>query len=320
MRGSALDLSVVVVSWNVRDLLLRCLATVFAEADTGLSLEVFVVDNASTDGTAEAVKRQFHLAKVIANERNVGFVRANNQALGLCAGRHVLLLNPDTEVLPGALAHLVATADADPSLGAVGPMLLFADGTVQSSRRRFPTLGTAIVESTVLQRFFGNAALVRRFYVADRRDDEEQDVDWLVGACLLARRRAMEQVGTLDERFFMYSEEVDWCYRLRQAGWRVRYTPAARVVHHEARSSEQAPVTRHFYFHDSRCRYFAKYQGPLAGWTLRLAVIANYAYLSLEEGVKLLLRHRPELRRQRLSAYREVLRRHAGALVGGDAR
>jgi GT2 family glycosyltransferase len=309
---------VVVVSWNVRELLLRCLASVYAEARPGLELEVFVVDNASADGTAEVVAREFPAAHLIANDANLGFVRANNQALALCRGRYALLLNPDTEVCPGALARLVAAADAEPTLGVVGPTLVYPDGTVQSSRRRFPTLATALVESTVLQRWLGNAALVRRFYVADRSDAEEQDVDWLVGACLLVRREAMVQVGPLDERFFMYSEEVDWCYRIRRAGWRVRYLPSARVVHHEAKSSEQVPVTRHFYFHDSRCRYFGKHHGFLAERVLRAAVVLNYAFLALEEGLKLALRHKPALRRERLRAYGEVSRRHVVALLGGE--
>ncbi|MHB1005811.1 MAG: glycosyltransferase family 2 protein [Chloroflexota bacterium] len=316
-QGGEVDVSVVIVSWNVRDLLLRCLASVYRQLGPDLSAEVFVVDNASADGTVDAVAAAYPLVRLLANAENAGFVRANNQALCLARGRLVLLLNPDTEVRDGALASLVAAADAEPGIGAVGPKLLFSDGAVQSSRRRFPTLATAVVESTVLQRWFGSTGLLRRFYVADRSDDEEQDVDWLVGACLLAKAEALKQVGLLDERFFMYSEEVDLCYRLRRAGWRVRYLPKAEVLHYEARSSEQVPVTRHFFFHDSRCRYFAKHHGSAAGAALRLAVLLNYGYLSLEEGAKLLLGHKPTLRRQRLATYREVLRRHVRALFGG---
>jgi GT2 family glycosyltransferase len=282
-----------------------------------LELEVFVVDNASADGTAEAVAREFPAAHLIANDANLGFVRANNQALALCRGRYALLLNPDAEACPGALSRLVAAADADSAIGVAGPTLLYPDGTIQPSRRRFPTLATALVESTVLQRWLGDSSMLRRFYVADRSDAEEQDVDWLVGACLLVRREAILQVGLLDERFFMYSEEVDWCHRIRGAGWRVRYLPAAKVVHHEGKSSEQVPVTRHFYFHDSRCRYFRKHHGLLAEKVLRVAVLLNYAFLALEEGLKLALRHKPALRRQRLRAYGEVSRRHVVALLGG---
>lgn len=312
-----MDLSVVIVSWNVRELLRRCLASVLAEAAEQLSVEVFVVDNASGDGTAAMVEREYPAVQLIVNSNNAGFVRANNQALVRCRGRHVLLLNPDTEVQQGALARLVQALDSDPSVGAAGPLLLNPDGSVQPSRRRFPTLATALLESTALQRWFGNTAAVRRFYVADRSDQEEQDVDWLVGACLMVRSEALDQVGLLDERFFMYSEEVDWCLRLRQAGRRVRYVPSARVVHYEAKSSGQVPVARHFYFHDSRCRYFGKHYGRPTELVLRLAVVANYGFLWLEEAVKLVLGHRPELRRQRLAAYAEVWRRHVAALLGG---
>ncbi len=315
-----MDLSVVIVSWNVRELLLRCLASVHAGLSEGLTGEVFVVDNASSDGSAAAVAEAFPAVQVLANADNVGFVRANNQAIVRCRGRHVLLLNPDTEMREGALGRLVAALEADRQLGAVGPRLLYADGTVQPSRRRFPTLATALVESTVLQRLFARSAIVRRFYVADRADDEEQDVDWLVGACLLVRRAAIERVGLLDERFFMYSEELDLCRRLRAAGWRVRYLPAAEVVHYEAKSSEQAPVARHVHFHESRCRYFGKYQGSLAEKVVRASVVLNYAYLALEEQGKLVLGHKPDLRRRRVHVYGEVARCHLRRLLRGRAK
>lgn len=313
-----MDLSVVVVSWNVRELLLRCLASVYAQLGDDREGEVFVVDNASGDGSAEAVATTFPRTNLIVNVENVGFVRANNQALARCRGRYVLLLNPDTVVGEGALARLVDAADADPRVAAAGPMLLYPDGAVQPSRRRFPTLGTALVESTVLQRLPIGAGLRRRFYVADRPHDEEQDVDWLVGACLLVRRAAIEQVGLLDERFFMYSEELDWCRRLRQAGWRVRYVPTAKVVHYEARSSEQVPVARHVHFHESRCRYFGKYEGRLAERVLRASVVANYAFMALEEQAKLLLGHKPDLRRQRVRTYGEVARWHLRRLLKNE--
>ncbi|MHB1417931.1 MAG: glycosyltransferase family 2 protein [Chloroflexota bacterium] len=314
------DISIVIVSWNVRDLLIGCLCSVRRELGGGLRGEVFVVDNASGDGTVAAVTEAFPEVRVLANDTNLGFVRANNQALARCTGRYVLLLNPDTEVREDALARLVAAADADPQLGAVGPRLLNGDGSVQPSRRRFPGVKTAVLESTVLERLFRQSATVRAFYVADRSDDEEQDVDWLVGACLLLRRSAIAQVGVLDERFFMYSEELDLCYRLRQAGWRVRYVPDAAVVHYEARSSEQVPVTRHFYFHDSRCRFFGKYRGRLVEKLLRGVVVANYAFLAGEDLAKLALGHKPELRRQRAAAYWQVARRHFSCLVSDGSK
>lgn len=310
----AARVSVVIVSWNVRDLLRRCLTSVFRELGAADG-EVWVVDNASTDDSVTMLEKEFPRVKVIANPENLGFVRANNQALSLCRGDYVLLLNPDAELAEGSLARMLAVARAEPGVGMVGPRLVYADGSPQPSRRRFPSLRTAMVESTALNRLPGAGAMLRRFYLADVPDDVDQDVDWLVGACLLVRKAVLDTVGRFDERFFMYSEEVDLCLRLRAAGWRVRYTPGAVVVHHEARSSEQAPFARHFHFHDSRCRYFGKHRGRWAERLLRAVVVANYAFLCAEDLAKLALRHKPALRRRRAWVYAEVCRRLLRELV-----
>jgi hypothetical protein len=300
------DLSIVVVSWNVCDLLRRCLASLPAGA-SGLSYETFVVDNASSDASVMMVRQEFPTIHLIQNEENRGFTRANNQALAVAAGRHVVLLNPDTEVEPGAMQALVAYLDEHADVGAVGPQLIFADGSLQSSRRRFPTLRTMFVESTVLQRWFARSATVRRFYMQDQPDDREQDVDWLVGACLMVRREAMAVAGLMDERFFMYSEETDWCLRIKQHGWRIVYVPSARIMHHEARSSDQTPVAKHVYFHTSRIAYAAKHFGLRQAQMLRLFLLATYACQIAEEAVKWLIGHKRVLRAQRITVYRQVL-------------
>ncbi len=267
-------LSVLIVNWNVRDLLRRCLQSVLAPSLPD-ALEVIVVDNGSTDGSGEMVRTEFPQVHLIANPDNRGFTAANNQGLAVARGRYVLLLNPDTEVVGDALTTMVAFADAHPDVGVVGPQLLNPDGTVQSSRRRFPTLMTALFESTWLQPY-APRRLLTRYYVLDRPDDEIQDVDWVTGAALMARREAIEQVGPLDERFFMYSEELDWCRRFRAAGWRVVYLPTARVIHYEGRSSEQVLPARHIHFQTSKVRYFHKYHGPVAAEVLRLVLMGNY--------------------------------------------
>jgi len=304
------DLSVIIVNWNVRDLLRRCLHSILANLPA-CQLEIIVVDNGSTDGSPEMVRTEFPQVHLMANPDNRGFTAANNQGLAVARGRYVLLLNPDTEVVGDALETLVAFADAHPDVGVVGPQLLNPDGTVQSSRRRFPTLATALLESTWLQPY-APRRLLARYYVLDRPDDEVQDVDWVTGAALMARREAVEQVGPLDEGFFMYSEELDWCRRFRAAGWRVIYLPTARIIHHEGKSSEQVLPARHIHFQTSKIRYFRKYHGPAAAEALRWFLLGNYLWQIGVEGAKWLLGHKRPLRAERIAAYRQVVQ----ALVG----
>lgn len=300
------DLSVIIVNWNVRDLLRRCLHSILANVPGG-QLEIIVVDNGSTDGSVEMVRTEFPMVRLIANPDNRGFPAANNQGLEVARGRYVLLLNPDTEVVGDALATMAAFADAHPDVGIVGPQLLNPDGSVQSSRRRFPTLLTALFESTWLQPY-APRRLLEHYYVLDRPDDEVQDVDWVTGAALMARREAAEQVGPLDEGFFMYSEELDWCRRFREAGWRVVYLPTARIVHHVGKSSEQVLPARHIHFQTSKVRYFRKYYGPATAEVLRLFLLANYLWQIGLEGSKWLLGHKRPLRAERIAAYRQVVR------------
>jgi N-acetylglucosaminyl-diphospho-decaprenol L-rhamnosyltransferase len=300
------DLSIAIVSWNVRDLLRRCLRSILADLQT-CKLELIVVDNASTDGSAAMVRDEFPDVHLVASERNLGYPGGNNAGLRLAEGRYVMILNPDAEVYPGALAALVAYADAHPDVGVVGPQLLNPDGSVQSSRRRFPTFATALFESTWLQAL-APRRLLERYYMLDQPDDTTLDVDWVDGAALMARREAVEQVGLLDEGFFMYSEELDWCRRFRQAGWRVVYLPAAQIVHHRGKSSDQVVAARHIHFQTSKVRYFRKHHGALAAETLRLFLLGNYAWQLGLEGAKWRLGLRRPLRAERVVAYWQVLR------------
>lgn len=310
------DLTVVIVSWNVRDLLRRCLRSVDLSAEhrrlnaTGKAggVEIVVVDNASSDGSAEMVRAEFPHVRLVANHENRGFTAASNQGLAQAEGRYLLLLNPDTEVVGDALATMIDHMDGHPEVGVLGPQLRYPDGSRQSSRRRFPTFSTAIVESTVVQEWWTDNRFLRRYYMADTPDDQVQPVDWLVGACLLVRRQAYEQVGGLDEGFFMYSEELDWCRRIKAAGWGVVYLPTATVIHYEGKSSEQVVAARHIHFQSSKVRYFRKHYGPLQAEALRWFLLATYAYQLVREGAKWLVGHKRPLRAERMRAYRQVLR------------
>jgi len=321
-NAAMVDLSIVIVSWNVRDHLQRCLESIQASeiqsaterlmssdrvpSKPYLQVETIVVDNGSSDGSIEMVRGNFPKVCLIANEDNRGFSAANNQGIDVAQGRYVLLLNPDTEVLGDALATMVAFADANPDAAIVGPQLLNPDGTVQSSRRRLPSLLTAAFESTWLEPW-APRRLLEHYRVLDRPDHAIQDVDWITGAAMLVRRRAIEEVGLLDEGFFMYSEELDWCKRFREAGWRVVYLPTAQIVHHVGKSSEQVVAARHIHFQTSKVRYFRKHEGALVAGILRWILMANYVWQLGLEAAKWLVGHKRPLRAQRIAAYRRVL-------------
>lgn len=298
-------LSIIIVNWNVRDLLRECLSSLDAGRD-GLDVEVIVVDSASVDGSTEMVRVEFPWVRLIPRGENVGFPRGNNIGLAEARGDYLLLLNPDTVVLDDALAMMVAYLTTHLDVGAVGPLLLNPDGSIQSSRRRFPTLATGFFESTWLE---GLApGLLRRYYALDLPDDATADVDWLTGACIMIPRAVYEQIGGLDEGYFMYSEELDWCRRIKEAGWRVVYHPMARIIHHVGKSSEQAVTARHIYFQRAKLRYFRKYHGRGVAAILRAWLLANYAWQLVLEALKGALGSKRELRRQRVQAYYQVLR------------
>jgi len=312
------DLSIVIVNWNVRDLLRRCLHSILPISQfTSLPVyqstnlpntEIIVVDSASSDGSVAMIEEEFPQVRLIANSENVGFTVGNNQGIAASQGRYVLLLNPDTEIVGDALTTMVKYMDEHSQVGALGPQLLNPDGSIQSSRRRFPTLATAFLESTTLQRWFPDNAVLRRYYVLDRPDREVQEVDWVTGACLLARREAIEEVGLLDEGFFMYSEELDWCRRARERGWQVVYLPTARVIHRGAQSSEQVKSFQHIQFQRSKIRYFRKHHGPWQAEVLRLFILATYLYQLVVEALKWLVGHKRPLRAARVKSYWQVLR------------
>lgn len=317
-----MDLSVIIVSWNVQKLLRACLTSVFRSLENlPLQAEIIVVDNDSSDGSDEMVAREFPSVRLLDNDANVGFTKANNQGLAIADGRYLLLLNPDAELASGALRSLHDYAEAHPSVGIIGPKLLFPDGTVQSSRRRFPSLSTGLLESTVLQRFLPSHPTLRRYYVLDASDEDTQEVDWVVGACMLVRREAIERVGSFDERFFMYSEELDLCYRTKADGWKVVYLPTARVVHHEAKSSEQNLVNRNLHFHDSKCKFFGKHHGRWQELLLRWVVLAHFSFLIVEDLFKLLLISRNRaMRRNRIGMLSNVVGWHLRHIFSGSAR
>jgi len=304
--NAEVDLSIIIVNWNVKDLLRDCLASIQNNQEN-IELEVIVVDSASSDDSTEMVEKEFPWARLIKSDQNLGYPRGNNVGILASCGRNILILNPDTVILDDALAVMSDYLDNHIDVGALGPQLLNADGSIQSSRRRFPSLMTGLLESTWLEDV-APQRIMRSYYAKDMPDDQENDVDWVTGACLMVPRRIIDQVGLFDEGYFMYSEELDWCRRISEAGWRIVYLPQAKIIHHVGKSSEQAVTTRHINFQQAKLRYFRKHHGRIAAGSIRAVLLANYAWqLALEAG-KGLLGHKRSLRRQRVKAYWQVIR------------
>jgi len=302
-----IDLSIIIVSWNVVDLLAACLKSIFERPNDTLRIEVIVVDSASTDDSVAMIQKRYPQVKLLPQSENLGFVRCNNLAFKIAQGRHILLLNPDTEIVGHALTHMVAYLDANLNVGIVGPRTLNSDGSDQSTRRRFPTLMIAFFESTWLQPY-APKSLLDHYYVAESPDDGVFDVDWVQGSALMARRDVCEQIGDLDEGYVMFSEELDWCKRAKNAGWRVVYLGSTQIIHHGGKSTDQAVANRHIYFQESKLRYFRKYHGHLTASFLRIFLLLNYLWqIALESG-KSLLGHKREMRRERIKAYWQILR------------
>jgi GT2 family glycosyltransferase len=252
----------VVVSWNSRELLLEALRSFLPAHD--LTLEVIVVDNASADGSADAIEAQFPTVRVIRNARNLGFAGGVNQ--GLRAARHplVLLLNPDTRVLAGALGRLVDYADAHPRAGIVGPRVLNEDGSLQASRFRFPSLLNQALAATYLYQLLPGSRFFNRERYGGRDVATSESVEVVSGCCFLVRRSVLDTVGVLDEDFFMYAEETDLCYRARQAGFEVHYAPVGEIVHLGAGSSRLASRRNFLEYRRSILLFFHKHRGVLA--------------------------------------------------------
>ncbi|MGI8855765.1 MAG: glycosyltransferase family 2 protein [Thermomicrobiales bacterium] len=305
--GDAPDISIVIVSRNTRELLRACLRSIEDHAD-GLTIEVIVVDSDSGDGSAAMARREFPGVVVLEPGENTGFARGNNLGITRARGDAVLLLNPDTELTAGALRAMRDALRADATIGVVGPRLRYPDGSVQSSRRRFPTLATALVESTVVQEWWPDHPALARYTMADLPDDRPHDADWLVGACLLVRRAVFARAGLLDERLFLYSEEPEWCWRVRKAGWRARYVPAAEVWHHEGTSTGQNIAVRQRAFAVSKTHLMGTLYGPVIGAVTRAALVLDQAVRLVREGAKWSLGHKRDLRAGRLRAARVTLR------------
>jgi len=290
------DIAVIIVNWNAREDLRRCLESLYAEPKPQVDYAVWVVDNASDDGSAGMVAAEFPQVQLIVNTDNAGFSKANNQAIAQTDSRYVFLLNSDAFIHPGALDQLVAYADAHPQAGIIGPKVLNSDGSLQFSCRRFPSLGAGFFRNTYLGRLFPHNKFARDYLMVGFDHAHDRTVDWVSGCAMLIRRSLLDKIGALDERFYMYCEDVDFCQRAWEAGWEVIYTPQAVVIHAIGRSSDKNADKMIIEFHRSWYEYDRK-RRPKASSLRRAAV---YSGLWLRAAVRIAKRRAAARRLERM--------------------
>lgn len=254
-------LSIVIVNWNVKQLLRNCLDSIFRTLDS-LDFEIIVVDNNSCDGSSEMVKEQFPSIILIENKKNSGYGAANNQGIRISNGEYILILNPDTVIFPNSLQKLVTFLDQNPDVGAVGPKILNPDGSIQfECARNFPTLLTEFFVLTTLYKKFPNSRFFGKYLMSYWDHNDQKEVDLLSGACMLVRRKVFDEVGLFDETFFMYTEETDLFYRIKKQGWKVYFLPSAQITHFWGKSTDQIPYAMVVEAKKSMELFFRKHYG-----------------------------------------------------------
>jgi GT2 family glycosyltransferase len=298
-------LSIVIVSWNTRELLARCLRSLDVDPET----EIFVVDNASADGSAAMVQEQFPGVRLLVNPENLGFARACNQAIRCSSGRYILLLNPDTEVRPGAVAVLARCLASHPPVGAVGARIVNPDGSLQTSCFREPRLSRELWRLLHLDVFWPYAV----YRVQNWDLTRPRQVETLLGACLMLRRAALDSIGPLDEDYFIYSEEVDLCLRLRRRGWHLIWAPQAVVMHRGGESTRQVAAAMFVRLYQGKILFFRKHHGRAAARGYKL-ILAGAALVRL--AVAPATRLEPSSRRERHLVLASHYRRLLHALPG----
>lgn len=271
--------SIVIVSWNARNYLAECLESLKGDVYAG-PMETIVVENASTDGSAEMVRARFPNVKIICNAENLGFAKANNIGIRLCKGNYIALINSDIHVLANCITNLVAYCEAHPAAGLVGPFITGGDGKQQLTCRAAPSLWNMFCCALALDAIFPRSRWFNGYYLGhwDRRTTAAVDI--LGGCFLLARRRALDEVGLLDERFFIYGEDMDWCKQFRDAGWDVVFVPQARAIHYGGASSANSPIRFFVEKQKADAQYWQKHHS-------RLAVACYYAISFVHQGLRI---------------------------------
>jgi GT2 family glycosyltransferase len=253
------DISVIIVNWNTKALLLDCIESLYRTTRES-SLEIIVVDNASTDGSIVALQKSFPQVQTIVNEENLGFAKANNIGIKKAQGRYVCLINSDVKVLDGALDKMHTYMESHPEIGALGPKTFFGDMQIQKNCREYPTLRNAVCEAFFLESLFPTVSAFRGSMLNRCDYASTMQVEGLSGCFMMVRREVIAQVGVFDERFFFYSEDVDWCKRIHDAGWQLVYYPDAEVIHYGNASSASEPVRFHLQMLKANWQYWRKHK------------------------------------------------------------
>jgi len=264
-----MDISICIVTYNSASMICQCLESIYGH-EHAFSFEVFVVDNHSMDGTVTNVQARYPQIQVIRNRRNLGYAKANNQGIARSSGRYVLILNPDILVMRGSLETLLSYMDRNPDVGVAGCRLLYPNGELQLSCRRFPTLATFLLRGSRVGDMFPRLPLMQDYLLQRENHEEDLDVDWCLGSCLMVRREALDQVGPLDGNYFLYYEDIDLCYRMKQHRWKVRYVASAEMIHHYHRLSASVLPNRFTMYHlKSALYFFWKFRKHRGAATLR---------------------------------------------------
>ena len=235
-----MDVSIIIVAWNVRELLHNCLKSVY-EQTRGIEFEVMYVDNASKDGSVGMVKKEFPQVKIIQNEKNEGFIKANNQGIEVSKGRYVLLLNSDTIVLDNAIAKTVNFADKHPEAAVVGCKVLNPDGTLRRACFMYPSVLNMVLSATYLSRIFPKSKFFGRERMTWWDFNDVREVETVSGCFSLVRKKAIRQVGLIDEAYFVYGDDPDWCYRFKKYGWKILFTPEPEIIHYAGQTTKHKP-------------------------------------------------------------------------------
>lgn len=263
--ASDVDISVVIVSYNTRDITAQSVASIFAHGKD-VRFEVIVVDNASTDGSVEALKQAFPQITVIASPVNGGFGTGNNLGFGASRGRYLLVLNSDTKIRPGTLSGCVTYMDRHPEVGVLGCRARYEDGRSQSTIFRYPRLRSLLAGCLIPNRIVRNTSLFGDQRYASLSREEIQDVETVAGCFMCVPRQVLEMVGGFDERFFMYGEETEWCHRIHRAGWKIRYHPGIEIMHYGAASTGQTSPWKHVEIARGNILFFRLTRGPLEAY------------------------------------------------------
>lgn len=254
-----MDLSILIVNYNTCQLTVDCLRSVFA-SETEYTYEVILIDNNSKDESVQTIRELFPQVKLIENTENSGFAKANNQGMEVAEGRYMLLLNSDTIIQQDTIETMVAFMDYNPIIGASGCKIVLPDGSLDKAcKRGFPTPSASFYYAFGLSKLFPNKPEFNRYQLGYLNPDVEYPVDCLVGAFMLVRRETIEQVGGLDETFFMYGEDIDWCYRIKQAGWGIHYYPRTTIIHYKGGSARRRPFKIIYEFHRAMILFHRKH-------------------------------------------------------------